>query len=141
MSTTTISITPTTASRLYSVGRALLGSLFLISGFLKMGSFAGYSAWIASAELPLPNLLLVLTILIEIGGGFALISGWNARWGALLLALFLVPTTVIFHGFWRADSADVINQINHILKNVSILGGMLVVFTVESTRNRNGPAA
>jgi len=99
-----------------------------------MGSFAGYSAWIASAELPMPSLLLALTMVIEIGGGLTLITGWNARWGALVLALFLVPTTVIFHGFWRADPADFANQLNHILKNVSIFGGMLVVFAIESSR-------
>ncbi|CAG2151586.1 DoxX family protein [Cupriavidus numazuensis] len=134
MTTATISVTPTTVARLYSVGRALLGSLFLISGLMKMGSFAGYSAWIASAELPMPSLLLVLAMTIEIAGGLTLISGWNAKWGALLLAVFLVPTTLIFHGFWRADLADSWNQFNHILKNVAILGGMLVVFAIESSR-------
>ncbi|KDP84276.1 DoxX family protein [Cupriavidus basilensis] len=136
MATSTISLTPTTVSRLYAVGRALLGSLFLISGLLKIGSFAGYSAWIASAELPLPGLLLILTIAIEVGAGLTLATGWNARWGALVLALFLVPTTLIFHWFWRADPSDVANQLNHILKNVSILGGMLVVFAIESSRRQ-----
>lgn len=139
MTTAVTSITPTTVSRLYSIGRALLGSLFLISGLLKMGSFAGYSAWIASAELPMPSLLLVLVMTIEIAGGLALISGWNARWGAMVLAVFLVPTTLIFHGFWRADPADSWNQLNHILKNVSILGGMLVVFAIESSRKQHAP--
>ncbi|MGN5480858.1 hypothetical protein ACTMU2_41580 [Cupriavidus basilensis] len=37
-----------------------------------------------------------------------------------------MPTTLIFHGFWRADLADSWNQLNHILKNIAILGGMLV---------------
>ncbi|MFC4523777.1 DoxX family protein [Cupriavidus pinatubonensis] len=134
MTTATISVTPATVARLYSVGRALIGSLFLISGLMKMSSFAGYSAWIASAELPMPSLLLALAMTIEIAGGLTLVSGWNAKWGALLLAVFLVPTTLIFHGFWRADLADSWNQFNHILKNVAILGGMLVVFAIESSR-------
>lgn len=141
MATTNISLTPTTVSRLYAVGRALLGSLFLISGILKIGSFAGYSSWIASAELPLASQLLVLTIVIEIGGGLTLLTGWNARSGALVLALFLVPTTLIFHVVWRADAADVANQLNHVLKNVSILGGMLVVFAIESSRKQVRTAA
>ncbi|CAG9186737.1 DoxX family protein [Cupriavidus pinatubonensis] len=134
MTTATISVTPATVARLYSVGRALIGSLFLISGLMKMSSFAGYSAWIASAELPMPSLLLALAMTIEIAGGLTLVSGWNAKWGALLLAVFLVPTILIFHGFWRADLADSWNQFNHILKNVAILGGMLVVFAIESSR-------
>lgn len=134
MTTTTISIMPTAVSRLYYLGRALLGSLFLISGLLKMASFSGYAAWIASADLPAPGLLLTLTVILEIAGGLMLISGWNARWAALAFAIFLVPTTLILHGFWRVDLADSWNQLNHILKNVAILGGMLMVFAVESSR-------
>lgn len=134
MTTATVSIPQTTASRLYALGRALLGLLFLISGFLKITSFAGYSAWMASADLPSPGLLLILTMTTEIAGGLTLISGWNARWGAFALAIFLVPTTLIFHGFWRADLADSWNQLNHILKNIGILGGLISVFASESAR-------
>ena len=139
MTTATISIMPTAISRLYWLGRALLGSLFLISGLLKMSSFSGYAAWLASADLPAPGLLLMLTIALEIAGGLMLISGWNARWAAVALGIFLVPTTLILHGFWRADLADSWNQLNHILKNVAILGGMLIVFAVESSRARHQP--
>jgi len=140
MTTATVSITPATVTRMYSLGRALLGALFLLSGLLKMTSFAGYSAWIASAGLPSPGLLLTLTMGIEIVGGLMLMSGWNARWGAVTLALFLVPTTLIFHGFWRADIADSWNQLNHILKNIGILGGLLIIFATESARERRRTA-
>lgn len=140
MTTASISITPATVSRMYSLGRALLGALFLLSGLLKMTSFAGYSAWIASAGLPSPGLLLTLTMGIEIVGGLMLMSGWNSRWGAVTLALFLVPTTLIFHGFWRADIADSWNQLNHILKNIGILGGLLIIFATESARERRPTA-
>ncbi|WER49882.1 DoxX family protein [Cupriavidus sp. WKF15] len=119
-------------SRLYPAGRALLGVIFLVSGILKIGGFAGTAAWMASAGLPLASVLLVLTIVIEIGGGLTLITGWNARWGALALAVFLVPVSLVFHGFWSADAATFQNQLNHFLKNLSILGGMLVVFALES---------
>ncbi|RWA46406.1 hypothetical protein AU476_36380 [Cupriavidus sp. UYMSc13B] len=142
MTTTTATTTITStlpaasASRLYPVGRALLGSIFLISGALKIAGFAGTAAWMASAGLPAAGLLLVATIAIEIGGGLTLITGWNSRWGALALALFLVPVTLIFHGFWSADSANFQNQLNHFLKNVSIFGGMLTVFALESARQK-----
>ncbi|KAF7963563.1 hypothetical protein AWV80_08345 [Cupriavidus sp. UYMU48A] len=125
-----------TLPRLYPFGRAILGAIFLISGILKIGGFAGTAAWMTSAGLPLASLLLVLTIVIEIGGGLTLITGWNSRWGALTLALFLVPITLIFHGFWSADAANFQNQLNHFLKNVSILGGMLTVFALESSHQQ-----
>lgn len=125
-----------TLSRLYPIGRAFLGAIFLISGALKIGSFAGTAAWMASAGLPLASLLLVLTIMIEIGGGLTLITGWQSRWGALALAVFLMPVTLVFHGFWSADAANFQNQLNHFLKNISILGGMLVVFSLETLREQ-----
>ena len=123
-----------TTPRLYPVGRALLGLLFLISGIFKIGGFAGVAGWMASAGLPFASVLLALTILVEIGGGLTLITGRNARWGAIVLALFLVPVSLVFHGFWSADAANYQNQFNHFFKNIAILGGMLVVFSMESAR-------
>jgi len=123
-----------TTSPIYPAGRALLGVLFLISGVFKIGGFAGVAAWMASAGVPLASVLLVLTIAVEIGGGLTLTTGWNARWGALVLALFLVPVSLVFHGFWSADAANYQNQFNHFFKNIAILGGMLVVFSMESAR-------
>jgi len=123
-----------TTSPIYPAGRALLGVLFLISGVFKIGGFSGVAAWMASAGVPLASVLLVLTIAVEIGGGLTLITGWNARWGALVLALFLVPVSLVFHGFWSADAANYQNQFNHFFKNIAILGGMLVVFSLESAR-------
>jgi putative oxidoreductase len=125
-----------TTTPIYPAGRALLGVLFLISGIFKIGGFSGVAAWMASAGMPFASVLLVLTIAVEIGGGLTLITGWNARWGALVLALFLVPVSLVFHGFWSADAANYQNQFNHFFKNIAILGGMLVVFSMESARAR-----
>lgn len=122
-------------SKFYPVGRAFLGALFLISGALKITGFAGTAAWMASAGLPFASALLTVTIAIEIVGGLTLITGRQSRWGALALALFLIPVSFVFHGFWSADAANFQNQFNHFFKNFAIFGGMLVVFAVESARN------
>jgi putative oxidoreductase len=90
----------------------------------------------ASMGLPLAGLLLAATIALEVGGGLALITGLQARWASLGLALFLVPVTLIFHGFWSAGAAEVQNQLNHFLKNVAILGAMLVIFDMERLNAR-----
>jgi putative oxidoreductase len=82
----------------------------------------------ASKGMPLVPLLLALTIVIELGGGLLLAVGYKARWVALLIFLFLIPVTVIFHPFWGIDAAQVQNQMNHFLKNVAIMGAMLMVF-------------
>jgi putative oxidoreductase len=121
-------------SKLYPIGRALAGVLFVVSGIGKVLGFAGVAAWMNGAGIPFAGLLLVLTILLEIGGGLALVTGIQARIAALALALFLVPVTLIFHGFWHADAAEFQNQLNHFLKNVAILGALLAFAHVEGAR-------
>jgi putative oxidoreductase len=121
-------------TKFYAIGRALAGVLFLVSGINKILGFSYVAGWMNSAGIPAAGLLLVLTILLELGGGLALITGFQARIAALALALFLIPVTLIFHGFWHADAAEFQNQLNHFLKNVAIFGGMLVLFGIEQQR-------
>lgn len=118
----------TVTKSLYPVGRAFLGALFLISGLFKIVGFAGVAGWMASAGLPFASALLVATIAIEVGGGLLLVTGWQSRWAALALALFLIPVTAVFHAFWNADAAQFNDQLTAFLKNLAIMGGLLLVF-------------
>ena len=128
-------------NKLYPVGRALAGLLFLVSGINKILGFSYVAGWMSSSGLPAAGVLLTLTILLEVGAGLALITGFQARFAAAALALFLVPVTLVFHGFWHADAAEVQNQLNHFMKNVAILGGMLVVFGIEQQRCKSRSSA
>jgi putative oxidoreductase len=110
------------------VGRILLAAIFVISGFGKIGGFEGTVGYIASKGLPMPQVLAALTVALELGGGILLIIGFKARWVALLFFLWLIPTTFIFHKFWGIDAAQVQMQQINFLKNVSIMGGMLMLF-------------
>lgn len=112
------------------VGRALLGLIFLISGIAKIGRFAAVAGYMGSKGLPASELLLVLTIAVEVLGGAAIILGWKARFAATAIFLFLIPVTFLFHAFWGADAATYQNQLNHFLKNLAIMGGMLYIALV-----------
>ncbi len=114
------------------VGRALLSFIFIISGWGKLTGFSGTAAYMASKGIPMPEVLLVPTIFIELGGGLMLLLGWNARWAALAIFLFIIPTTLIFHAFWVTDAAQMQNQIIHFMKNLAILGGMLYIMAYGS---------
>jgi putative oxidoreductase len=109
-------------------GRILLAVIFIISGFGKLTAFAGTAGYMASKGLPMVPVLLVLTILVELGGGILLAVGFKARWAALALFLFLIPTTLVFHKFWGIDAAQAQMQQTQFLKNLAIMGGMLYVF-------------
>jgi len=109
-------------------GRILLGALFIISGFGKITGYEGTAGYMASKGMPFVNLLLPAAIAIELGGGLLLALGYKARWAALAIFLFLIPTTLIFHAFWGIDPKEAAMQQINFLKNVSIAGGMLMVF-------------
>ena len=108
------------------VGRVLLGSIFVLSGFKKLMAFSGVVTSISGKGLPMPEVLAVLTVAIELGAGLLLVVGWKARWAAFLLFLFTIPITLTFHNFWAMEGAEAAMNEIHFLKNVSIMGGMLL---------------
>ena len=110
------------------IGRITFALLFIPAGISKIGSFAGTAGYMASKGLPMAEVLLVLTILIEAGGGLMILLGWRAREAALILALFLIPVTVIFHGFWGLeDAAKAAAEQNKFFKNLCIMGGAFFI--------------
>ncbi|HVO91136.1 MAG TPA: DoxX family protein [Casimicrobiaceae bacterium] len=110
------------------VGRILLAVMFVVSGFGKITGFDGTVGYIASKGLPVPALLAAAAIAIELGGGLAILAGWMTRWVAVAFMLFLVVITPIFHNFWAAPEAQHAMQQINFMKNVSILGGFLILF-------------
>ncbi|MFZ3324043.1 MAG: DoxX family protein [Usitatibacter sp.] len=111
------------------VGRILLAFMFILSGFGKIAGYAGTAGYMAAKGLPMVGVLLPLVILTELGGGLALAVGFKARWAAFLLAGFSLLAGLVFHDFWNVtDAAQHLNQQINFMKNVSIAGGMLMVF-------------
>jgi putative oxidoreductase len=108
-------------------GRILLALIFILSGFDKIVHYAGNAGYMASAGMPLINILLPLAILAELGGGLAIAFGWKTRWAAAALCVFIVPATLVFHAFWAAPAAEAQMQMIHFMKNLAIMGGMLVL--------------
>jgi putative oxidoreductase len=107
-------------------GRLLLAAIFVISGLNKLSDFSGTAGFMSGAGLPAAEFLLVLTILIEVAGGLMIVLRWYTRQLALILFLFMLPVTAVFHNPWAAaDPAQVQQQMIHFLKNLAIMGGLL----------------
>jgi len=119
---------PSVADAAALVGRILLAFLFLKSGWGKIGGFEQTAGMMASKGITMAQVALAITILVELGAGILLVVGYKARWAALAIAAWLVPVTLMFHGFWAVPAEQVMNQENHFFKNVAIFGGMLMVF-------------
>jgi len=110
------------------VGRVLLALMFVWAGFGKIIGYEGTAGWMASAGMPMVGVFLPLAILLELGGGIALIVGWKARWVALALAAFTLVASLIFHNYWAMKGDAVMTNMLFFYKNVAVIGGMLMVF-------------
>lgn len=110
------------------VGRILLAAIFILSGWGKIGGFDGTVGYIASKGLPLPQVGAAIAIVVELVGGILLVVGFKARWAALAILVFLIPTTFIFHAFWAVPPEQVMTQQTAFMKNLAIMGGMLMVW-------------
>jgi putative oxidoreductase len=109
------------------IGRIFLAVIFLVSGFGKIGGFEGLIGAIASKGLPMPQVFAVVTVVIELGAGLMLVFGWKARWAALLLAVFTAIVTFFFHNFWAVPEAQKMMEQITFLKNLALIGGLLLV--------------
>jgi putative oxidoreductase len=114
------------------IGRILLVAIFVLSGASKIGGFTGTAGYMASAGIPQKFVtpLLIVTILIELGGGLLIIAGFQTRIASLIIFLWLIPVTLIFHFFpAREGHQAMINTIMY-MKNLSMMGGLLILASV-----------
>ena len=104
------------------LGRLLIGAIFMLSGFGKLTSYATTTGYIVHAGLPFPPLAFAVAVIVEMGFGFLLLIGFQARVVALVLAVWCLVTAIFFHNNF-ADQ----NQMIHFLKNLMIAGGLLQI--------------
>lgn len=126
-STTAPAAVASDSSTLLLVGRIAMAAVFLVAGIRKILIWGGQVAYFTKLGFPAPEVFTVIAIVIEIGGAAALILGWRTRWTAWLLIVFVAIATLMAHRFWEFDAAQMANQMNHFLKNLAIIGGLLYV--------------
>jgi putative oxidoreductase len=107
--------------------RILLSLVFLSSGAMKIAAWSMIVGVAASKGLPLPAFSIGVAAAIEIIGALFLMSGFRARLAAFVLFLYLIPTTLIFHNFWAVQGVEHQMQMVNFMKNLAIMGGLLMV--------------
>ena len=111
------------------IGRVLLSAIFILSGFSKLAAPAMMVGYIGSVGLPFPQLALAVAIIVEVGGGLALIAGYRTRTVAAVLAVFSVFTALAFHNALGDQ-----NQFIHFFKNIAMAGGLMHVIAFGAGR-------
>lgn len=104
------------------LGRLIIGGLFVLFGATKLAAYGTITGYIAKSGLPFPSLAFAVAIIVEVGFGFLLVIGYQARLVALVLAVWCVVTAVVFH----SNFADQ-NMMLHFFKNLMMAGGLLQI--------------
>lgn len=109
------------------LARVLLMVLFLVTGWHKLTNFSATSAYMASTGSPIPKLSTFIAIVMECVVAIAIIVGVYIRPLALLYIVFTLLTALMGHRFWEATGADREGQKINFFKNISIMGGLLLL--------------
>ena len=102
------------------VARVLLAQIFIMAGISKISGYAGTQGYMDA--MGVPGMLLPLVIILELGGGLAILVGWQTRWTAYALGGFTVIAAIIFH----SNFADQTHMIMF-MKNLALTGGLLLL--------------
>lgn len=101
-------------------GRILMSAIFIFAAYGKVVGYAATQGYMEA--MGVPGALLPLVILLELGGGLALLLGWQVRIAALLLAGFTIVSALIFHFNFTDPMQSIL-----FMKNLAMAGGLLFV--------------
>lgn len=126
-----------TAQRaLQLTGRALLGLYFIIPGISKITDFSAMSEYMSAHNVPLISVLLVLTIVVQIGGGLSLLAGYRVQLVAFVLAGLTLVISIFMHNFWvMEEGLQQAHEMQNFIKNMAIMAGLLYVAGVTPVAN------
>jgi putative oxidoreductase len=109
------------------LARILLMALFIISGWSKLSDFAGTVSYMEYLHTAMPSVAAGIAIVMELGVGVALLLGIRVRILSLALVVFVAAAAVIGHPFWTLVGAERALNMTHFLKDMSIMGGLLLL--------------
>jgi putative oxidoreductase len=116
-------------------GRVLMGWIFVFGGWRKLMGMDSFIASLANRRVPYASVMGWIGGLVEFLGGLALLLGFWTRCGALALLVFTIVATLISHRYWEfTDAAARRMQQGHFWKNLTIIGGQLLLLVTGGGR-------
>ena len=113
------------------IARLCLAIVFLYSGVDKLWHWRSSIEEVRSDGLPWPAAFAGATIFTQLVGGFLVATGFFAWLGALLLAGFTVPATLLGHRFWLRHGSEFRHELTTSLEHVAIVGGLLLLLVLD----------
>jgi putative oxidoreductase len=115
-----------------TLGRFLLGLYFFLPGISKITGYADALSYMSLHNIPLPEVLLPVTILIQVGGGVMLMLGLRIGQVAVVLAALTLIINLGMHDFWNVyEGVSQAHETQNFVKNLAIFAGLLVLSGAE----------
>ena len=105
-----------------TLARVMLASIFVITATKSLvtpGGFQGFQGMVAKGGFPFPALMAAIALGVKLVAGTALAVGYQTKWAARALFLFLAIATAVYH--------STLGELTTALRNVAIMGGLLLV--------------
>jgi len=112
---------------LQPLSRFLIAAIFIFAGITKIPAFEGMSGMLGQVGFPAPGVFLAITLIIELVGGLMLLVGYKVRLASIMLILFMIPATLIFHVAAIDGTQQGQMEIIMTLKNLAIIGALFHV--------------
>jgi putative oxidoreductase len=107
--------------------RLLLATLLLNFGWRKLRDFSGTINQMVQLGVPVPVLAAAVALFMELPIAFAVAVGAFRRLSAALMALYALGTAFIGHRYWTVKGADYVDSLDGFYKDLSIMGGFLLL--------------
>lgn len=118
-------------STIFIIGRVLLGSYFIYSGYNHFALINMMSGYAQSKGVPSPKVAVGFSGLLLFIGGLSILLGVYPTIGVIALVLFLLPVSITMHAFWKIqDSQLKMGERVNFLKNGALLGATLMLFAL-----------
>lgn len=113
---------------MHLAGRILFALIFVMSGVNHLTQRQAMTEYARNRNLPAPGASVVLSGMVILVAGVAIMLGWHRFIAAGLLFLFLLATAVLMHPFWKEEDPQAkMNEMTHFLKDVALAGAALLV--------------
>ena len=121
------------------IGRILFALLFINSGIAHLTKLEAMTGYAKYKKVPAAKLSVIVSGLMILIGGLYIALGIYADLGALLIALFLIPTSFLMHAFWKeTDATAKMNEQIAFNKDLALGGAALILFALVASGTISG---
>jgi putative oxidoreductase len=114
------------------IGRCILGLYFLLPGAMKIFYWDKHVELMLQHNMLFIPYLLALAALVEILLGGMLLFNYNIFFSATMLVGLVILINFNLHDFWNYTGIEGAHELQNFIKNIGIMGGLLVLASSKS---------